>query len=92
MATKKPLTATQRAERRIARIEEAWSSCWGIEDYSDGTNSSRITAEDTYAEMRAAVYAVVPGRQRAKNIDALLDLATAAVCRSIRATHRKRLA
>lgn len=44
----------------------------------------RMGADAAYAELRAAVYAVTPGRQNARNIADLLHRATLAVARTIR--------
>lgn len=76
-AKKKPaLTPKEREERRVQRIIEAY----GVHPWV----SYEWLARCHYAELRAAVYAVVPGRQKARNIDDLLDKATTAVCRVIR--------
>lgn len=80
MATaKKTPTAKEREAKRIERIERALiaASRWPELAFDEYAN-------DVYAELRAAVYAVVPGRQKARNIDRLLDQATTAVCRVIR--------
>ena len=68
-------TKREMEARHIARIAKA---------YGDGWLDPEAMGLTRYAELRAAVYAVVPGKQKAKNIAALLDAAVTAVCRVIR--------
>ena len=69
----------------VDRIESAYNDRYGTSSTStlfDGYWHDE--AEDLYAVLRAAVYAVVPGRQRAPNIRDHLNEAVKAACRVIR--------
>jgi len=80
MATrKKPETKAQMEARHITRIAKAYTTRRGEVGWGWQPEASW-----RYAELRAAVYAVVPGKQKARNIAALLDAAVTAVCRVIR--------
>ena len=52
--------------------------------YRRSTINPQGTAEISYAELRAAVYAVTPGKQSKKNLEAALHTATLAVARVVR--------
>lgn len=78
-------TKREMEARHVTRLAKAYFgsspvAAWAWLDESAYDHLARAT----YAELRAAVYAVVPGKQKAKNIAALLDAAVTAVCRVIR--------
>jgi cystathionine beta-lyase family protein involved in aluminum resistance len=67
------------------RLEAAYNDLYGTPSTGYGADGYwRDEAEDLYAVLRAAVYAVVPGRQRAPNIRDHLNEAVKAACRVIR--------
>jgi hypothetical protein len=91
VATKKPklrapTSAAVAKTRRIAQLAKAWAA-----PRRTPSVSHEILAVQTYAELHAVVFAVFPGRQRAKNAGELLDQGTRAVCRVIRRRSRKRV-
>lgn len=77
-------TKRQMEARHIERLAKAYlraaerDGAW----YED--KGGTFFARHAYANIRAAVYAVVPGKQKAANIGPLLDQAVTAVCRVIR--------
>jgi hypothetical protein len=78
MAPKAKETKRAMEARHIERLAKAR---WGD---NSGYALSVFVARNDYRELRAAVFAVVPGKQSNKNIGPLLDAAVTAVCRVIR--------
>lgn len=77
MATKKkPETPREMKARHIETLEAAYQKA--------RRHFPLIWAQESYAELRAVVYAITPGRQKAKNIGSQLDKAVAAAARVIR--------
>lgn len=74
---KKDMTSKEREALRIERLGKALRDDGYVVSYGE-------VAKEEYAALRAIVFAVVPGRQKARNIEDLLDTATTAHCRSIR--------
>lgn len=77
----KPETAAAMKRRHIETLGRAWMVAQPWND--DGDGMVDWGARD-YATIRASIYATVPGKQRAKNMAALLDAAVKAAARVIR--------
>ena len=75
---KKPVESKRDMElRHIEALARAYVTPYDSRAY--------MLAKDDYGIIRAAVYAVVPGKQKHKNIAALMESATKAAARRIRA-------
>jgi hypothetical protein len=74
----KPETRKAMEARHIETLSAAWRKILGSTPQAAGTN-----ARYDYRKVRAAVYAVVPGRQKARNIRTLLDAGVKAAARAI---------
>lgn len=76
----KPETKREMEARHVQILARAY--------YVTFVNMHYEAARKTYALVRAAVYAVVPGKQKNKNIAGLMELAVKAAARRIRTNRR----
>lgn len=72
------VTRIRAVERDLMILTQAYAALRGESPLN------AISADVAYAHLRAAVYAITPGRQRAANIGDLLHQASKAVARVIR--------
>lgn len=80
--TKKPVeTKREMEERHVERLACAYHDVF--------VTLHKDAARRDYALIRAAVYAVVPGKQKNKNIAGLMELAVKAAARRIRTNRGK---
>lgn len=80
---KQPETAADMRQRHTELLTKAWAA-WFDKQNPRPPGVPWVWAERDYKTVRAAVYAVVPGKQKARNIKALLDAAVKAAARVIR--------
>lgn len=79
-------------ERRIRRVQAAYRRARLTTGQEQNDVEVGREGIQTYALVRASVYAVVPGKQNARNIGKYLDAATTAVVRRIGEMARRRAA
>lgn len=78
----KPVESKRDMEaRHVERMASAYDEMFTTKHYD--------IARHEYSLIRAAVYGVVPGKQKNKNIAGLMELAVKAAARRIRATRGK---